>query len=40
MPSYVNIGGRVGAATMVDTWATVGRARQVGEGSTSQGASG
>src|SRR5207248_1752354 len=24
MPSYVNIGARVGANTMVDTWATVG----------------
>ena len=24
MPSYVNIGARVGADTMVDTWATVG----------------
>lgn len=31
MPSYVNIGARVGADTMVDTWATVGSAAQVGE---------
>jgi 2,3,4,5-tetrahydropyridine-2-carboxylate N-succinyltransferase len=32
MPSYVNIGARVGAGTMVDTWATVGSCAQVGEG--------
>ena len=31
MPSYVNIGARVGAATMVDTWATVGSCAEVGE---------
>ncbi len=31
MPSFVNIGGRVGAGTMVDTWATVGSCAQVGE---------
>ncbi len=31
MPSYVNIGARVGADTMVDTWATVGSCGQVGE---------
>ena len=31
MPSYVNIGARVGAGTMVDTWATVGSCAQVGE---------
>jgi 2,3,4,5-tetrahydropyridine-2-carboxylate N-succinyltransferase len=31
MPSYVNIGARVGAETMVDTWATVGSCAQVGE---------
>jgi 2,3,4,5-tetrahydropyridine-2-carboxylate N-succinyltransferase len=31
MPSYVNIGARVGAATMVDTWATVGSCAQIGE---------
>src|SRR5579871_6699780 len=30
MPSYVNIGARVGAGTMVDTWATVGSCAQVG----------
>jgi 2,3,4,5-tetrahydropyridine-2,6-dicarboxylate N-succinyltransferase len=30
MPSYVNIGARVGAETMVDTWATVGSCAQVG----------
>lgn len=31
MPSYVNIGARVGAGTMVDTWATVGSCAQVGK---------
>jgi len=30
MPSYVNIGARVGANSMVDTWATVGSCAQVG----------
>ncbi|MDQ6928531.1 MAG: 2,3,4,5-tetrahydropyridine-2,6-dicarboxylate N-succinyltransferase, partial [Actinomycetota bacterium] len=30
MPSYVNIGARVGANTLVDTWATVGSCAQVG----------
>ena len=30
MPSYVNIGARVGAGTLVDTWATVGSCAQVG----------
>jgi 2,3,4,5-tetrahydropyridine-2-carboxylate N-succinyltransferase len=30
MPGYVNIGARVGACTMVDTWATVGSCAQVG----------
>jgi 2,3,4,5-tetrahydropyridine-2-carboxylate N-succinyltransferase len=30
MPSYVNVGARVGAHTMVDTWATVGSCAQVG----------
>jgi len=30
MPSYVNIGARVGANTMVDTWATVGSCAQIG----------
>jgi 2,3,4,5-tetrahydropyridine-2-carboxylate N-succinyltransferase len=32
MPSYVNIGARVGARTLVDTWATVGSCGQIGEG--------
>src|SRR5919112_5612110 len=32
MPSYVNIGARVGARTMVDTWATVGSCAQIGAG--------
>jgi len=30
MPSYVNIGARVGPNTMVDTWATVGSCAQIG----------
>ena len=30
MPSYVNIGARVGANTMVDTWATVATCAQIG----------
>ncbi|HXZ83178.1 MAG TPA: 2,3,4,5-tetrahydropyridine-2,6-dicarboxylate N-succinyltransferase [Acidimicrobiales bacterium] len=30
MPSYVNIGARVGAETLVDTWATVGSCAQIG----------
>ncbi|MBC7656030.1 MAG: 2,3,4,5-tetrahydropyridine-2,6-dicarboxylate N-succinyltransferase [Frankiaceae bacterium] len=30
MPSFVNIGAYVGAATMVDTWATVGSCAQIG----------
>jgi 2,3,4,5-tetrahydropyridine-2-carboxylate N-succinyltransferase len=30
MPSYVNIGARVGAGSMVDTWATVGSCAQIG----------
>ena len=30
MPSYVNIGARVGDGTMVDTWATVGSCAQIG----------
>jgi 2,3,4,5-tetrahydropyridine-2-carboxylate N-succinyltransferase len=30
MPSYVNIGARVGVDTMVDTWATVGSCAQIG----------
>ena len=32
MPSFVNIGARVGADTMVDTWATVGSCAQIGAG--------
>lgn len=31
MPSYVNIGARVGSGTMVDTWATVGSCAYVGK---------
>jgi 2,3,4,5-tetrahydropyridine-2-carboxylate N-succinyltransferase len=31
MPSYVNIGARVGSGSMVDTWATVGSCAQIGE---------
>jgi len=31
MPSYVNIGARVGANSMVDTWATVGSCAQIGK---------
>lgn len=31
MPSYVNIGARVGSGTMVDTWATVGSCSQIGK---------
>jgi 2,3,4,5-tetrahydropyridine-2,6-dicarboxylate N-succinyltransferase len=30
MPSYVNIGARVGSGTMVDTWATIATCAQVG----------
>ena len=30
MPSYVNIGARVGSGSMIDTWATVGSGAQVG----------
>jgi len=30
MPGYVNIGARVGAQSMVDTWATVGSCAQIG----------
>lgn len=30
MPSYVNIGARIGEGTMIDTWATVGSCAQVG----------
>ncbi|MCU7611213.1 2,3,4,5-tetrahydropyridine-2,6-dicarboxylate N-succinyltransferase [Anaplasma capra] len=31
MPSFVNVAARVGAGTMIDTWATVGSCAQVGE---------
>jgi 2,3,4,5-tetrahydropyridine-2-carboxylate N-succinyltransferase len=31
MPSFVNIGARVGKNSMVDTWATVGSCAQIGE---------
>ncbi|WP_120716080.1 2,3,4,5-tetrahydropyridine-2,6-dicarboxylate N-succinyltransferase [Tsuneonella amylolytica] len=31
MPSFVNIGARVGEGTMVDTWATVGSCAQIGD---------
>jgi 2,3,4,5-tetrahydropyridine-2-carboxylate N-succinyltransferase len=31
MPSFVNLGARVGRNTMVDTWATVGSCAQIGE---------
>jgi 2,3,4,5-tetrahydropyridine-2-carboxylate N-succinyltransferase len=30
MPSFVNLGAYVGAATMVDTWATIGSCAQIG----------
>jgi 2,3,4,5-tetrahydropyridine-2-carboxylate N-succinyltransferase len=30
MPSYVNIGARVGARSMADTWSTVGSCAQIG----------
>ena len=30
MPSFVNIGARVGGNTMIDTWATVGSCAQIG----------
>ena len=30
MPCYVNIGARVGAGAMIDTWATVGSCAQIG----------
>lgn len=32
MPSYINIGARVGAGSMIDTWATVGSCAQIGAG--------
>ncbi len=31
MPCFVNLGARVGANTMIDTWATVGSCAQIGE---------
>jgi len=31
MPSFVNIGARVGAGSLVDTWVTVGSCAQIGE---------
>ncbi len=31
MPSYVNIGARIGSGTMIDTWATVGSCGYVGK---------
>jgi 2,3,4,5-tetrahydropyridine-2-carboxylate N-succinyltransferase len=31
MPSFVNIGARVGEGTMVDTWATIGSCAQIGK---------
>ena len=31
MPSYVNVGARVGSGSMVDTWATVGSCAQIGK---------
>ena len=31
MPSFVNLGARVGKGTMVDTWATVGSCAQIGD---------
>ena len=30
MPSFINVGARVGSGTMVDTWATVGSCAQIG----------
>ncbi|HEU4548907.1 MAG TPA: 2,3,4,5-tetrahydropyridine-2,6-dicarboxylate N-succinyltransferase [Rhizomicrobium sp.] len=30
MPSFINVGARVGEGTMIDTWATVGSCAQVG----------
>jgi 2,3,4,5-tetrahydropyridine-2,6-dicarboxylate N-succinyltransferase len=31
MPSFVNVGARVGRNTMIDTWATVGSCAQIGD---------
>ncbi|WP_010300422.1 2,3,4,5-tetrahydropyridine-2,6-dicarboxylate N-succinyltransferase [Candidatus Odyssella thessalonicensis] len=30
MPSFINVGARVGAGTMVDTWSTIGSCAQIG----------
>ena len=30
MPSFINVGARVGEATMIDTWSTVGSCAQIG----------
>src|SRR5204863_5908605 len=30
LPSFVNVGARVGEGTMIDTWATVGSCAQIG----------
>ena len=40
MPCFVNLGARVGAGTMIDTWATVGSCAQVGENCHISGGSG
>ena len=31
MPSFVNLGARIGSGTMIDTWATVGSCAQIGK---------
>jgi 2,3,4,5-tetrahydropyridine-2-carboxylate N-succinyltransferase len=31
MPSFINVGARVGEATMIDTWSTVGSCAQIGK---------
>ncbi|KMQ85686.1 tetrahydropyridine-carboxylate n-succinyltransferase [Lasius niger] len=31
MPSFINVGARVGEGTMVDTWATIGSCAQIGK---------
>ncbi|QCE35558.1 2,3,4,5-tetrahydropyridine-2,6-dicarboxylate N-succinyltransferase [Acetobacteraceae bacterium] len=31
MPSFINVGARVGKGTMIDTWATVGSCAQIGK---------
>ena len=40
MPSYVNVGARVGSRTMIDTWATVGSCAQIGRDCHLSGGSG